>query len=394
MYAHSERRQKTSPPPSPVQQRRPAPPPPLPPPSALTAPPLPALFRPAAPPSPLPGRTPESAEPTGLPPGLEPGTALVRISAKSTGELTPEEADEYVRGMSHPKAETGYLIKESRPNRFTRKVNYSIGPSDGSGTTRSAAPGDFGWAVGDGSAGLRMWSERNNKPEARRARRVDTGENYLSADYRRINPLLAALAERYPQGEYTREGFRLPTEAEERQLLVRSWSAIALQRRYACTADVEGWDWAHLFGTFLLFQRLHQAWREFDAADVAEGVVWRGDSEALYSSFGGLLDPGRHLAGASGIPVDTPVVWPGILSTTFGDPKTHNFINGKKVVWRIRIPVGHPGRSLGANNKSEQEVTFPAGTVVHVEELIPRGSARFPQEAGDRADVVILAHID
>ncbi|MFJ2866626.1 hypothetical protein [Kitasatospora sp. NPDC087314] len=223
---------------------------------------------------------------------------------------------------------------------------------------------------------------------------LDLGENYLSADYRRINPLLAALgAVGYGPAEIASPDFSFQSKEAE---VLEAWRKVAIARGYADEISTEGWDTKHLRDTFEIFRRINGVWGDFSKPSAnSEGKVLRGDSKHLYDSFGGILKPDDHPDGGY-VTVNKTIAWPAILSTTYGDPLTHSYVAGKDIVWEFSLPDEHQGRSLGRNNQSEQEMTFPLGTRIDVKQiLVRRGKYQTEktQKYGESATVIVFADI-
>ncbi|MFJ8623660.1 DUF4157 domain-containing protein [Kitasatospora sp. NPDC093550] len=224
---------------------------------------------------------------------------------------------------------------------------------------------------------------------------LDLGENYLSADYRRINPLLAALGQvGFTPGEIAAPGFSY--KSREREVL-ETWRSVAMARGYADEQTTAAWDEKHLADTFDIFARINGVWDDFATPPAnADGKVVRGDSKHMYDSFGGILKQQEGNPDGGYVSVDQTIEWPAILSTTYGDPLTHTYVAGKEIVWEFGLPEGHRGRALGGNNQSEQEMTFPIGTKIHITRILVR-SGDFRQEKsakyGESAAVIVFADI-
>ncbi|PWK70228.1 uncharacterized protein DUF4157 [Streptomyces sp. CG 926] len=223
---------------------------------------------------------------------------------------------------------------------------------------------------------------------------LDLGENYLSADYRRINPLLAAFAQvGFAPDEIADPAFSYRSKEDA---VLRAWRELAVARGYADEAAAASWDSEHLRNTYEIYARINGVWSDFPVPSAnADGKVMRGDSKHLYESFGGILRPDEHPDGGY-VTVGRTIVWPAILSTTFGDPLTHSYVAGKEIVWEFGLPEGHKGRSLGANNQSEQEMTFPLGTKIRVDRILVRTGEHREEQAdkfGKSAVVVVFADI-
>ncbi|MBP0451204.1 DUF4157 domain-containing protein [Kitasatospora sp. RG8] len=224
---------------------------------------------------------------------------------------------------------------------------------------------------------------------------LDLGENYLSADYRRINPLLAALGQvGFTPGEIATPGFSYKSKESE---VLDTWRSVAMARGYADEQSTAAWDEKHLADTFDIFARINGVWDDFTTPPAnADGNVVRGDSKHLYESFGGILKQQESHPDGGYVPVDQTIEWPAILSTTYGDPLTHTYVAGKEIVWDFGLPEDHRGRALGRNNQSEEEMTFPIGTKIHLSQILVRsGDFRQEQSAkyGESAVVIVFADI-
>ncbi|MEU4038545.1 DUF4157 domain-containing protein [Streptomyces collinus] len=224
---------------------------------------------------------------------------------------------------------------------------------------------------------------------------LDLGENYLSADYRRINPLLAALGQvGFTPGEIAAPGFSYKSKESE---VLDAWRSVAMARGYADEQTTKAWDEKHLADTFDIFARINGVWDDFATPRAnEEGKVVRGDSKHMYESFGGILKQQENHPDGGYVSVDQTIEWPAILSTTYGDPLTHTYVAGKEIVWEFGLPEDHRGRALGRNNQSEQEMTFPIGTKIRIRQILVR-SGDFRQERsakyGESATVIVFADI-
>ncbi|MFE9458474.1 DUF4157 domain-containing protein [Streptomyces californicus] len=224
---------------------------------------------------------------------------------------------------------------------------------------------------------------------------LDLGENYLSADYRRINPLLAALGQvGFTPGEIAAPGFSYKSKESE---VLDAWRGVAMARGYADEQTTAAWDEKHLADTFDIFARINGVWDDFATPRAnEEGNVVRGDSKHMYESFGGILKQQENHPDGGYVSVDRTIEWPAILSTTYGDPLAHTYVAGKEIVWEFGLPEDHRGRSLGRNNQSEEEMTFPIGTKIRIRRILVRsGDFRQEQSAkyGESATVIVFADI-
>ncbi|MFJ3723593.1 DUF4157 domain-containing protein [Streptomyces sp. NPDC090045] len=313
-----------------------------------------------------------------LPLGLGPQTAVVKHE---------DDRDSPVRYEIHKFNFGSYLIAD-KDNPEAKKIRVS--------------PSAKEWGTVEGREESRRnyeaAREREMDPEAVAAKQkqgdLDLGENYLSADYRRINPLLAAFEEvGYAPDEITDAGFSFQSKEAE---VLAAWRRLAVARGYANEAATESWDAEHLRNTFQIFARINGVWSDFPESSAnADGKVVRGDSKYMYDSFDGILKPDDHPDGGY-VTVGKTIVWPAILSTTYGDPLTHGYVAGKEIVWEFGLPDKHQGRSLGKNNQSEQEMTFPLGTRIRVKEILVRTGEYQEEKAekyGKSAAVIVFADI-
>lgn len=218
------------------------------------------------------------------------------------------------------------------------------------------------------------------------------GENYLSSDYCRINPLLGAFeAVGYKPEVYRDAGFDF---SDKKTDILDKMKAIAVERHYADPGLTETWDMEFLDSTCLLFKQIMGVWGKFTTPVIPDMTVYRGDSHYLYDSLPESLKSRMNLDGTYEIKSET-IVWPGIMSTTIGDPKKHNFINAKAIIWEIKVPQEHEGKVIGSNNPSEQEVTFPVATKIVIDSILVRKTDKTIEmdKYGSKAELIIKAHI-
>lgn len=218
------------------------------------------------------------------------------------------------------------------------------------------------------------------------------GEQYLTSGYRRINPLLAAFdALNVDPSVHTGEGYDYLAIKDR---LLEQWKKIAIDRRYADEGTVDSWDEATMADVYKDITAIQRSWNEFEMPNIPGGTVARGDSEMIYGAYP-TLDAQKRGYPDGMIQVAETLTWPGIMSTTVGDPKSHGFIMAKKVIWRFSVDAEHAGRKLGANNPSEEEVTFPLGVKVMLESLLVRVKDKTLQEGeyGSHAEVIAFARL-
>lgn len=216
------------------------------------------------------------------------------------------------------------------------------------------------------------------------------GENYLSADYRRINPLLAAFEKvGYPPEEYKAANFDF---SEKKVDVLSQWKSIAVERKYADEELVQTWDDESLSEAHSLFKRITGVWDKFEKPNIPNNLVYRGDSEHLFT-FLPIIDPKRNNYADGEHSLNDIISWPSIMSTTIGIPTQHNFISSKSVIWEIKVPFDHNGKIIGANNPSEQEVTFPVATKLSIKKILVRSVNKNLESStyGKVATVIIKA---
>ncbi len=356
------------------------PPPPLAPPRPPVVPPAhSAPHAPSAPPVPPLGKgiggmapvPPPSAGTHGLGSGLDAGTSVVR---------------------HEPGGGTSHWVIEGR-DQFGR---YKI-TNTADGTVKRVSPSDRAWATLDNAAASRqMFEAEQLKRAAEQLKKADLqeGGKYLSSGYRSINPLLAAFEEAgYTAAQVRHVGFDFSERAAD---VLENWKRVATERGYASREVTESWDLQDLNRWHDSIKAIHRAWDDFPSPAIPGNAVVRGDSQQIFSSFDGILDP-AHYPGGGYHDVGRTISWPGIMSTTTGSATTHNFVNSKAVIWKFDVPEqGHPGRVLGSENLAEAEVTFPVNTQIKINQVLVR-DGHFAQELtgefGDKAKVIVFADI-
>jgi hypothetical protein len=218
------------------------------------------------------------------------------------------------------------------------------------------------------------------------------GEQFLSSSYRLINPLLAAFdflkvdPSLHTSGGYDYEPIK--------DNLLKAWKRIAVERKYAVQQDVEGWDYDAIANTYKNITAIQRSWENFDKPEIPGGVVARGDSAVMYTAYP-VLDPRKNNYKDGEVTVSGTITWPGIMSTTVGDPKQHGFIQAKTVIWCFNVDSVNAGRSIGSINPSEQEVTFPLGVKVVLQKLIVRVNDKTIQQGdfGSVAELIAFAKL-
>ncbi|AZQ39361.1 hypothetical protein EJ357_42950 [Streptomyces cyaneochromogenes] len=358
-----------TPPPAPLAPPRPpAVPSAHPAPHAPSAPPVPLLGKGIGGTAPVP---PPSVGTHGLGSGLDAGTPVVRHT---------------------PGGDTSHWVIDGKATFGRYKIRNT---EDGSVSLVSAS--DRAWATLDNAAASRQAFEADQlKRAAEQLKKADLqeGGKYLSSGYRSINPLLAAFEEAgYTAAQVRHVGFDFSERAAD---VLEYWKRVATERGYASRQVTESWDMQDLHRWHDSIKSIHRAWDDFPSPTIPGNTVVRGDSQQIFSSFDGILDP-AHYPGGGYHDVGRTISWPGIMSTTTGSATTHNFVNSKAVIWKFDVPEqGHPGRVLGSENLAEAEVTFPVNTQIKINQVLVR-DGHFAQELtgefGDKAKVIVFADI-
>lgn len=233
-------------------------------------------------------------------------------------------------------------------------------------------------------------------PEIERQKQIAAdkavGEQFLSSGYRLINPLLAAFDSLKVDPSLHRGGGYDYEPIKEK--LLKEWKRIAVERKYAVQEDVEGWDYEAIANTYKNITAIQRSWDNFDTPEIPGGVLSRGDTAVMYTAYP-VLDPRKSNYKDGEVAVSATITWPGIMSTTVGDPKQHSFIQAKTVIWRFNVDTVNAGRSIGTINPSEQEVTFPLGVKVVLQKLVVRVNDKTIQQGdfGDVAEVIAFAKL-
>ncbi len=219
------------------------------------------------------------------------------------------------------------------------------------------------------------------------------GERFLSSEYRIVNPLLAALEElgvdpaahQMPDYDYR------PIEAK----LMAAWKRIAIARG-SSPVTVETWDGDNLKETYGVIRSMARVWDKYEAPEIPGGAVTRGDTGAFMYGAYPFLDPVKQGYPDGELALAKTITWPGVMSTTVGNPKDHNFIQAKSFIWKFQTRTPHKGRIIGSINPAEQEVTFPVGSRVVIEKLIVRvhDKTLHAAEFGSVAEVIALARLE
>jgi hypothetical protein len=276
---------------------------------------------------------------------------------------------------------------------------YTIANNDGLQTYKNISTASIEWGTKADQAESRgvydaeIARKQANAANDQQQKELDLGENYLSADYRRINPLLAAFERQGYQGAQVRNpSFDF---SAKKPAVLATMKEIAIARKYTDTDGAESWDELDVDQTYAMLRAILNAWERFPAAGGGTHTrVFRGDSKFLYDSFP-MLDPSRNNYKEGENLVSFSVTMPQILSTTYGDPKTHSYVKGKSLIWDISLPATHEGKGLGKNNQSEQEMSFPVGTTLLVIKVFVRMKDKMQRADtyGLDAEVIVMASI-
>lgn len=280
---------------------------------------------------------------------------------------------------------------------------YKIKGPDGT-EHKGVSTGNADWGLeSEKEASRAEWekvrSDRAKSAEAEKLRKeLIVGENYLSADYRRINPLLAALEKHgYTSAEVRDKRFDY---SAKKGSILEDMKQIAVTRKYADELGAAAWTVDEVDDVYKMLRTILDVWDKFPTPKGGEGKAharaFRGDSRFLYDSFPKLnpaLASNNYKEGDNQVGMD--ITMPGILSTTYGDPKEHNYVKGKTIVWDLTLSEGNEGKGLGENNQSEKEISFPIGTVLKVHTILVRLKDKSAQADvyGPDAEVVVKATI-
>ena len=218
------------------------------------------------------------------------------------------------------------------------------------------------------------------------------GEQFLSSGYRIINPLLAAFDALHVDPSVHRAGDYDYTPIKDK--LLENWKRIAVERKYSDEGSAELWDEVLMADTYRKIRAIQRAWDDYEMPVIDGGTVVRGDTVAMYSAYP-VMDPRKNAYPDGVVKVSGSITWPGIMSTTVGEPKSHGFVQAKTVIWRFSVDPKHAGRSIGSINPSEQEVTFPLGVSVVLDHLIVRVNDKTIEqgEFGAVAEVIAFAKL-
>ncbi|MEU6806590.1 hypothetical protein [Streptomyces neyagawaensis] len=281
--------------------------------------------------------------------------------------------------------------------RFCRyRIRNTLEAGSTGGVLQLVSGSDRAWATEANAAASRSAFLAEAKQQAEKQKKDDLGQGgiYLTGGYRRINSLLAAFERAgYTPAQVRDANFNFSGRAD---VVLETWQQVATERGYASGEATESWDMQDLGMSHDTIKAIHRVWDHFPHAVIPDNTLIRGDSEQIFSSFDGILNPERYPRGGYHN-VGRTISWPGILSTTMSSPTTHNFANWKAVIWKFDVPKqDHPGRVLGSENQAEAEVTFPVSTQIKIKRVLVR-NGRFARELtgefGDKAKVIVFADI-
>ena len=224
----------------------------------------------------------------------------------------------------------------SRASRFRKRFRYVTINGPGESIHKSVSAVDASWSTVAGAEagriGWQSWkAEKAKAEEADKLRKeLIVGENYLSADYRRINPLLAAFERQgYTSAQVRDKAFDY---GSKKLAILADMKEIAVTRKYADVEGAASWTVDEVDSIYKMLRTILDVWEKFptpkDSSGKAYARVYRGDSRFLFDSFPQLNpETNKYVDGENAVSFD--IVMPGILSTTYGDPKTHNYVKGK-----------------------------------------------------------------
>jgi hypothetical protein len=321
--------------------------------------------------------------------------AQVQKWIKELGDEPSIEAKEDLIGMFKADIVEGVTNPGSKDLMFTL-LDQALKHSRPDQVSREEVEGMGSFKAMPGHRRTQILNKHRETEEQAAARKIEEdkgrGETYLSSGYRMINPLLAAFdalgvdPSNHRDPEYNFNSIQ--------DKVLEKWREIAVQRNMADQGMADTWDRKALHDTYENVRAMARVWDKFTVPEIPGGVVARGDiARHLYGNYPA-LDPSKNGLGDGEHAVSVQITWPGIMSTTLGDPKSHNFIQAKSFIWRFSVADGHPGRIIGANNPSEQEVTFPVGVKVSISKLIIRtgeDKSLKSSEFGSTAEVIAYA---
>lgn len=219
------------------------------------------------------------------------------------------------------------------------------------------------------------------------------GENYLSGDYKRVGTLMAAF-EKLGVDPALHNDPSYDYSSIKGKLLVL-WKQIAVERKVVPESAVENWDEQSLDDSYEIVRKIARSWDAYPVPTIPGNRVARGDIAANMAANYAELDIEKKDLADGEHAVNISLTWPSLMSTTVGDPARHNFISEKTFVWSFTVKQPCPGRIIGENNPSEQEVTFAPGVKVKINRLIVRRGDKTLEAAtyGSNAIVIALAEL-
>jgi hypothetical protein len=175
--------------------------------------------------------------------------------------------------------------------------------------------------------------------------------------------------------------------------LLDNWKKHASDRGVTGT---ELWAASDLASAFKFIESMSQAWNYFPEPEIPDNTVSRGDVVAHLIANYAALDPADKGWVEGENNVNISLVWPGVMSTTVGDPITHSYIAAKSFQWKFTTSTPTTGRVIGDINPSEQEVSFPPGARVNISKIIyrPEDKSLRAGEFGAKAEIIAIATLN
>ncbi|MFI1709076.1 hypothetical protein [Streptomyces griseoruber] len=321
---------------------------------------------------------PYGGAPGGLGTGLTPGTKVVRHD--EAGDSTHWE-----------------IVGVVGTGRFCRyRIRNTLEAGITGGVPQLVSGSDRAWATEANAAASRSAFLAEQVDQAEKQKRDDLGQGgiYLGPGYRQINSLLATFERMgYTPAQVRDANFNFSDRAD---VVLETWKQVAMERGYAAREDTEPWDRQDLDKWHDSIKAIHRVWDIFPRPEIPGNTVVRGDTQHIFSSFDGILDPARYPEGGYHN-VGRTISWPGILSTTMASATKNNFAAEKTVIWKFDVPKQvHTGRVLGSENPAEREVTFPVATQIKINRVLVRDghfAHELTGEFGDNAKVIVFADI-
>ncbi len=213
-------------------------------------------------------------------------------------------------------------------------------------------------------------------------------QTYLSSGYKWINSLASALSEL----DYDPTQFVTLDISSNKEKIVQIWRKIAVGRGYLAENFVKTSLTVETLDTWMDRLRLQSKHWDSLGKKRNDEVLFRGDSNHLYDSYP-FLNPDINDYEDGEHNINKLISWPGTMSSTYGNPMEHNFINKKTIIWHFTLKSGHRGRVIGNNNASEEEVTFPPGNLINIKKILVRRKDKtvLASTYGTSAEIIIWA---